>query len=97
MKFGSEKFGSKKDVKAEPVPYEEVKPEVKEEVPMTGTGFSLMRGTNGGFSLVKLAYNADTKEAKVLEVKKVADSREEAEYYFRIAVGEWMASEELNS
>lgn len=51
--------------------------------------FGLVRNLDGsqGWSLVTLKFNAKENKAVVDEVKKVSDSREEAEYYFKVAIG----------
>lgn len=56
---------------------------------MNSKAFGLVRNLDGtqGWSLVTLNFDAKSETAKVSEVKKVSDSREEAEYYFKVACG----------
>lgn len=95
MKFIS-KNPKVEEVKIEHPDYNEVV-SVEEPQDLNSTAFSLTRNPEGGFALVTVKYNPITMLAKVETVKKVADSREEAEYYFRVAVGEWFGAEELKS
>jgi hypothetical protein len=71
--------------------------EVEEPKDLNSLAFSVTRNPNGGYALVTLNYNPVTMQSKVSEVKRVSDNREEAEYYFRVAVGEYFAKMEANS
>ena len=108
MKFGQSKFGggNSTNYAADPnapaeitlPPVVEATPEVKAEpADLNSTGFSLIRGPESGFSLVTIKFNPITMEAKVESVKKVSDSREEGEYYFRVKLGEYFAGQESRS
>lgn len=66
-------------------------------VDLNSTAFSMTRHPEGGFALVTVKYNPVTMQAQVQEVKRVSDNREEAEYHFRVKVGEYFASQELNN
>ena len=90
------KFGQKpKEEIVEPVIMKEpVKEEPKD---LNSLAFSVTRNPAGGYALVTVAYNPITMLAEVQEVKRVADSREEAEYYFRVAVGNYLGELEARS
>lgn len=95
MKFGQK---AKEEMSnTQPIAYEPVSLKVEEPADLNSTAFSVTRNPNGGFALVKVAYNPVTMLAKVVEVKRVSDNREEAEYYFRVAVGEYLGNLEANS
>lgn len=68
----------------------------KEEDPpeYTSKAFSLGRHPEGGFAVIIVDFNPVTMHAKVNEVKRVGDSREEAEYHFKIMVGQFFADQE---
>lgn len=96
MKFGQSKKEEPKQL--EHIDYENssvsVEPEPED---LNSTAFSLIKGPESGFSLVTLKFNPITMQAKVVDVKKVADSREEGEYHFRVEVGAYFASQEAKS
>jgi hypothetical protein len=99
MKFGSSKFTNAKET-TQPVKQlqdEEVVEDSQESQDLNSTAFSLTRHPEGGFALVEVKFNPVTMLAKVSSLKKVSDSREEAEYYFRVRVGEFFANEESKS
>lgn len=69
-------------------------PEVNEsQDDLTNESFSLIRNPDGstGWTIVTVIYNPITTEAKVVELKKVGDSREDAEYAFKVMVGKYFA------
>jgi hypothetical protein len=90
------RFGEKPTVKKETTqPVTSLPEETVED--LNSTAFSLIRGPESGFSLVEVKFNPITGNAKVESVKKVSDSREEGEYYFRVKVGEYFADQERKS
>lgn len=99
MKFGENKKNIKlgnKDLLEPNFDKEEVKV-VEEPQDLNSTAFSITNHPEGGFALVKIKYNPVTMASKVETVKKVADSREEAEYYFRVEVGTYFAELQAKS
>ena len=88
MKFGQK---LKEDVKMEEM--------ISKEEPkdLNSLAFSITKNPTGGYALVTVKYNPITMLAEVAEVKRVADSREEAEYYFRVAVGNYLGELEARS
>ncbi len=75
------------------------KQEVVSEVPeYTSQAFSMVRHPdNNGFALVTVAFNPVTMEAVVTEVKKVGENREDAEFAFKVRVGDFFANQESRS
>lgn len=63
----------------------------------TSQAFSITNHPEGGYALVEIDYNPVTMHAKVKEVKKVGDSRADAEEYFRIRVGNYFAEIQAKS
>jgi 4-hydroxy-3-methylbut-2-en-1-yl diphosphate synthase IspG/GcpE len=94
MRFTSRKPEVKEETKdIQPITYEnsEVIPVVAD---LMHTGFSMIKHPESGYAIVTLKFNPVTLQAKVDKVDKVADNRADAEYYFKIKVGEWFAEQE---
>lgn len=100
MRFGQNKKEEAKVVSVTTTPIEAkgILTDIREEpVDLNSTAFSVTNHPEGGFALVEVKFNPVTMQAKVESVKKVSDSREEAEYYFRVKVGEYFADMERKS
>lgn len=91
MKFGQQKTELEVSEK------EANKTETEEAKDLNSLAFSLTKHPEGGFALVTVKFNPVTMQAEVESVKKVSDSREEGEYYFRVEVGQYFADMELKS
>ena len=67
-------------------------------VEYTSTAFSMIRHPdNNGFALVTLAFNPVTLDAKVTEVKLVSENRDDAEFYFKVRMGEYFSEQQSRS
>lgn len=99
MEFGKSKKSGQFTKKEETVNNEEITMATVEELPeYTSQAFSMVRHPdNNGFALVTVAFNPVTMEAKVTEVKKIGENRDEAEFYFKVRVGEFFANQESKS
>ncbi len=70
------------------------------EIPIeyTSQAFSMVRHPdNNGFAFVTVAFNPVTMDAKVVEVKKIGENRDDAEFFFKVRVGEFFANQESKS
>jgi len=91
MKFGERK----KMLEAEREDKESQVTEKSEDFSdLTSTGYSLIRHPESGFAVVVLKFNPVTMKATVKEVRKVSDNRTDAEFYFKVEVGNYFAEQE---
>ena len=92
------KFGENKKQQVQHIEYDKVKESVVEPLDLPSSAFSMIRHPdNNGFALVTVKFNPVTMEAKVEEVKKVGENREDAEFSFRVRVGEYFSEQESRS
>ena len=67
-------------------------------VEYTSQGFSMIRHPdNNGFALVTVAFNPVTMDAKVTEVKLISENRDDAEFYFKVRMGEYFSEQQSRS
>ncbi len=100
MRFGESKKKVETPVSPVTVKYDDGNQGLGSEAPIeyTSQAFSMVRHPdNNGFALVTVAFNPVTMDAKVIEVKAIGNNREDAEFTFKVRVGDFFANQESKS
>jgi hypothetical protein len=71
--------------------------DIVEDVDLTSTAFSMIKHPESGFALVTVRFNPITLQAKVDNVERIGDNRQDAEYHLKVKIGQYFAQQESQS